>query len=153
MQYGTSKSTGPFVFSVTVQHEPRCPGCAEFLQPGIIVFFDGWAWCPVCLAMGLHCEPWIGVVLGDERMLQCSSVVNGLRFYTPDVVGGEAHSAFENAMTFRDELPISIVEPWHPNTFEVTPTGSRELAKIGKVPPMRSERDMWGDGTLPGEGC
>lgn len=152
MRYAISKPTGPFVFSVTVRHEPRCPGCAEFLQPSVVVIHDGWAWCPVCLSMGLHCEPWIGVVLGDERMLQCSSVVNGLRFYTPDIVGGEAQSAFENAMTFRDNPPISTIDPWHPDTFEVTPAGSCELAKMGKIPPMRTEQEMWDDGALPSEG-
>ena len=102
--------------------------------------------------MGLHREPWMGIVLGDERLLQCSTVISGLRFYTPDVVGGEARSAFENAMTFRDELPISIVEPWHPDTFEVTSTGSWELAKRGKLPPMRTEQDMWDAGDIPSEG-
>ena len=102
--------------------------------------------------MGLHCEPWIGVVLGDERLLQCSTVVSGLRFYTPDVVGGEARTAFENAMTFRDVLPISIVEPRHPDMFVRETTDSWELAKMGKIPPMRTEQDMWDDGTLPSKG-
>jgi len=99
--------------------------------------------------MGLHSEPWIGVVLDDERMRECSTVVHGLRFYTPDVINGEAHSAFENAMTFRDELPIAIVQPFYPATFELAEAGSRELNRDRDRDHVRTEADMRRDGTLP----
>lgn len=149
MRYATSKPTGPFIVSITVRHEPRCPGCAEFLQPSVVVFHDGWAWCPVCIAMRLHCEPWIGVVLGNEPMLERCSVVNGLHFYTPDVVNNEALTAFENCRRITDSMPIAIVDDYDDRRVELTPTGSVELARMGKSPPMRTEADMRRDGTLP----
>ena len=149
MQYGCQKPTGPFVLSFTVHQEPRCPGCAEFLQPGVIEFHDNWAWCPVCVSMGLHTQPWIGAVLGDERMRECSSVYHGLRFYTPDLTNGEASTAYEQCEKLCAAAACSVVLGTADDYYQVADDGHDALARMGKSAPMRTEADMRRDGTLP----
>ncbi len=95
MQYGTQKSTGPFRLSIRLDAEPRCPGCAEYLQPCVIEFRNGWAWCQPCIAMGLHAEPWIASVLEGASMQACRIVVNGLSFYVPSLTYDETKTAYE----------------------------------------------------------
>lgn len=95
MPYGTPKSTGPWRMTIQLRYEPRCPGCAEFLQPVVVEVRDGWAWCHVCIARKLNREVHLAWVVQQEPMCQCSTILNGIRFYTPDATAGKALSAYE----------------------------------------------------------
>ncbi len=142
MQYGTQKSTGPWRLSLCVSSEPRCPGCAEFLQPCVVEFRDGWAWCPVCIAMGLHCEPWIGAVLGGDAMRECSIVVNGLRFYTPDVINGEAYTAYERCEALAGNRTLTVIPPSCDGAFALTPAGESLLTDLDVSAMEQTEQDL-----------
>lgn len=142
MQYGCSKPTGPWRFSVQVPQEPRCPGCAEFLQPCVVEFRDGWAWCPVCIAMGLHCEPWIGAVLGGDSMCECSRVVNGLRFYTPDVCNDDAKTAYEQYEQIEGRKVLELAAPERDGVYVLTPSGEHLLADLDVGELLQVESDL-----------
>lgn len=142
MQYPASKPTGPWVFRAHVHQEPRCPGCAEFLQPSVIEFRHGWAWCQPCIVGELHMEPWIYVVLGSDSMRQCSTVVNGLRFYTPDVIAAEALTAYEHCIRITDHVPFSTVPDEADGVYALTPAGEVELQNLDTSELERVEADL-----------
>ncbi len=142
MQYGTSKPTGPWNLCLRVHQVPRCPGCAEFLQPCVIEFRDGWAWCQVCLMMGLHCEPWIASVLESESMCACRSVVNGLSFYTPGTLPGEVLTAYERREGLDGPTSLSTCTPPDVGVYALTAAGEVELADLDVKPLLKVELDL-----------
>ena len=92
--------------------------------------------------MRLHCEPWIGAVLGNDTMLECCSVVNGLHFYTPDVVNNEALTAFENCQQITDRMPLSVVEPRTEPLYLVTPAGEAAVADCDVTALLKTEAGL-----------
>lgn len=128
MQYGTQKSTGPFRLTVQIAQEPRCPGCAEYLQPCVVEFRNGWAWCQPCVAMGLHSEPWIASVLESESMRACRTVVNGLSFYVPDSSLAAVKSAYEIYEELPGEKCLSVVAGQSDDLYVLTPAGEQAIA-------------------------
>lgn len=126
--YGTSKSTGPWYLPIRLDREPRCPGCAEFLQPCVVEIRDGWAWCQICVEMRLHCEPWMAAVLESESMRECSCVVYGLRFYVPDPMNGQARAAYEWAEASGRDLDLSVVDDEPEGLYLRTPAGVQSYA-------------------------
>lgn len=94
--------------TIQLRTEPRCPGCAEFLQPVVVEVRDGWAWCHVCVAQGLNRQAHLAWVVKQEPMCKCSTILNGIRFYTPDATAGKALTAYEwyeKAIANRDRDP------------------------------------------------
>lgn len=128
MQYGTKKPTGPFRLTLQVTQEPRCPGCTEYLQPCVVEFRNGWAWCQPCVAMGLHLEPWIAAVLEGESMRECRTVVNGLSFYAPDLSLAAVKSAYEMFEDMPVEKRLSEVAAQLDGLFVLTPAGTVGIA-------------------------
>lgn len=71
-----------------VKGEPRCPGCCVKLGAIVIIFHEGWAWCPVCAHQALHAQVHLRYVLHHDVMTRCSIISHGLRFYLPHPVNG-----------------------------------------------------------------
>ncbi len=63
-------------------------------------------------------------------MRDCSSVVNGLKFYTPDVVNGEAKTAYELAEALGTAMTLSHVEDVQAGVYLLTPNGERAIEDI-----------------------
>jgi hypothetical protein len=80
--------------------------------------------------MRLHCEPWIGAVLGSDAMRDCSRVVNGLRFYVPDPLDGNALTAYERSERDESERDLSLVRHGPNGVYALTPSGEHELAGL-----------------------
>lgn len=95
MHYGAQKSTGPWSLTFRLRTEPRCPGCAEFLQPIVTEVRAGWAWCPLCAGHALHAVPHLAFVLEHAAMAAHSSIQHGIRFYTPKASTGKPMNALE----------------------------------------------------------
>ena len=91
--YGAKSATGPWTVSIRLSREPRCPGCCEWLQPEVIEFRNGWAWCALCVNQGLPSENHIAYVMETDAIQEHSVIVKGLRFYTPRVTMGTAKNA------------------------------------------------------------
>jgi len=142
MQYGVQKSSSSWRITMQLRNEPRCPGCSEFLQPCVIEFRNGWAWCPVCVATGLHAVGWIGSVLGSDTIGECSTVVNGLRFYTPDLVNNEAKTAYEWAEDARNPMVVDVVDGVHYGAYGLTPSGEQLLADLDVSELQAVESDL-----------
>ncbi|KKM78614.1 hypothetical protein LCGC14_1358170 [marine sediment metagenome] len=142
MQYGTKKSTGPFSLTIQIRNEPRCPGCAEFLQPCVVEFRDGWAWCQVCIAMGLHLEPWIATVLEGESMQECRTVAKGLSFYTPELPWSAAKSAYEWYEETMGEKCLSETTDEPDGLYLQLPGGLAPIAELDMTGLRELEEDM-----------
>lgn len=99
--------------------------------------------------MKLHFQPWITAVLEGDAMRECSAVVNGLRFYTPGLVNGEAQTAYEQAEASGNAICVSIIEEEPDDVYVLTPNGEQSLVEVFKPLPVRTEADMRQDGTLP----
>lgn len=125
-----------------LRQEPCCPGCAEFLQPCVIEFRDGWAWCQVCVAMRLHCEPWIPSVLEGESMRDCTTVVNGLRFYVPDDRPSEAITAYEWYEKTMGEKWIAESYAEVDGAYAITPSGEHLLSGLDVTELRQVEQDV-----------
>lgn len=164
MRYGTQKSPGPWRMTFTVRDEPRCPGCTEFLQPVVVEFRSGWAWCPVCIGHGLHFTPCITYVLGRDEMCSCTTIVNGLRFYTPEPVSGKfltAYEWYEQLLADEDasggrglapgrpastppvlRMPLPVVDDEPDGVYAITPSGEQLLADLDVSALLEVERDL-----------
>lgn len=92
--------------------------------------------------MGLHSEPWIGSVLGSDPMIECSTVVNGLRFYTPDECDGLAATAYERAEALGGPIQVSVVDDEPDGVYVFTPGGEHLLADLDLKPLLKLEADM-----------
>lgn len=95
MRYGTEGSPGPWRLTLTLTDEPRCPGCAEFLQPCVVVIRDGWGWCGLCDSMNLPAQPHLRFILEHELLIPHTAVAHGVRFYTPQRFTGSPKCVFE----------------------------------------------------------
>ena len=91
--------------------------------------------------MGLHSEPWIDAVLGGDAMRESSTVVNGLRFYTPDIINDEACTAYERAEAIAGDLTLTVVPPGQAGVFVLTPSGEHGLADLDVSGLEQIERD------------
>lgn len=128
MFYGTSKSTGPWMMSLRLSQEPRCPGCAEFLQPVVVEFSDGWAWCQICVAQKLPNEVHLAWVMQLHEVHECSTIVSGLRFYTPDATKGEALTAYEWYERSKGGPDPPTVPDSPDGLYLLTPAGEKAIA-------------------------
>lgn len=128
MQHGTSKPTGPWRMTFQLRHEPRCPGCAEFLQPVVVEIRAGWAWCPLCAGHALHAVPHLAFVLEHVAMAAHATIQHGIMFYTPKASTGKPM----NALEFYE----AIVTPDH---FELTTAGELEIEDQTITQPQSSE--------------
>lgn len=153
MRYGTAKSAGPWSMTIQLRSEPRCPGCAEFLQPVIVVVRDGWAWCHVCVTQGLNRQVHIAWIVQQDAMWQCSTILNGIRFYTPETIGGKALSAYEwyeRAVAERNpddvnsepipDLPEGTQDEH--GVYALTPSGEHAIADLDTSDLEQVERDL-----------
>lgn len=140
--YGTSKSSGPWRMTLSLRVEPRCPGCTEFLQPIVVEVRRGWAWCAPCVAHLLHRDPKIARALFSDRMCECSTIVNGVRFYTPEAVGGTVFTAYAwweslECDTLDDTVPCPV-----DGVYAVTPAGEQLLSDLDVTGLLGVERDL-----------
>lgn len=94
----TSKPSGtrPWSMTFAVAGEPRCPGCCEKLAGVVIVFREGWAWCPVCEGQALYADVHLRYVLAHDIMQRCSILSHGLRFYIPVPFEGKMRNALDH---------------------------------------------------------
>lgn len=95
MPYGSKHATGPWTLTFQLRQEPRCPGCAEFLQPVVVEVRSGWAWCPLCAGHALHAEPHLAFILEHTSMAAHSTIQHGVRFYTPRAFTGKPMNALD----------------------------------------------------------
>lgn len=116
MQHGTTKPTGPWRLTFSLRQEPRCPGCAEFLQPIVVEIRSGWAWCPLCAGHALHAVPHLAFILEHASMAAHSTIQHGVRFYTPRAFTAKPM----NALDFYEEVASA-------NRYELTAAGARSL--------------------------
>ena len=138
MPYGTRKPTGPWMMTIRLREEPRCPGCTEFLQPIVVEIRNGWAWCAICVAHKLHLQSHLSFALTMDSMCECSTIVNGVRFYTPKPIEGNILTAYEWYETSGGEACMPVVPPGREGVFALTPSGehlltdldTRELQKV-----------------------
>ncbi len=142
MPYGTKRPIGPWTLMIKLQHEPRCPGCAEFLQPCVVEFRGGWAWCQPCVTMGLHREPWIPSVLEGESIRAATVTVNGLRFYVPGVGPGEVLTAYERAAGCDQRIQVTVVPRDTDGVYALTPSGEHLVSDLDLSGLAQVERDI-----------
>lgn len=142
MQSPASQPTGPWIFRVQVDHEPRCPGCAEFLQACVVEFRNGWAWCQPCIMMGLHTEPWIAAVLEGEPMRDCKTVLHGLTFYTPALPASQVQTAYEWYEQSEGTKWISETEDQEDGLYVLTPDGEHLLTELNTKDLLQVETDL-----------
>lgn len=116
--FGTQSATQPWRIVLSAPREPRCPGCCEFLQPAAVIFRNEWAWCPVCVNLGLPDKPHLILALGSAELGPLRCVDRGLRFYVPhDDLGPPKNAwAFYEAQLLTPVLPAAnhavLPEAW-----------------------------------------
>lgn len=92
--------------------------------------------------MSLHTEPWIASVLESESMRESSVNANGLRFYTPDLVNGEAETAYERLEGSGKPSCLSIAEDEMEGLYMLTPDGVHAIADVDTTALEQVERDI-----------
>ena len=142
MPYGTRKPTGPWMMTMRLREEPRCPGCTEYLQPVVVEIRNGWAWCAICIAQKLHKQSHIAFIMTTDRMYACSTIVNGVRFYTPAAIAGKILTAYEWYETSELEVDLPVVPPGREGVFALTPSGEHLLADLDTTELQQVERDL-----------
>jgi len=75
-------------------------------------------------------------------MRERSSVVNGLSFYTPDVVNGEAMTAYAHCIEITDSHYASVVDDEPDGVYVLTPAGEQELSSLDLKPLMQTEQEI-----------
>ena len=141
MPYGTRKPTGPWMMTMRLREEPRCPGCAEFLQPIVVEIRNGWAWCAICIGQKLHQQSHICFVMASDPMSACSTIVNGVRFYTPTPIAGNVLTAYEWYETSEMKVDLPVVPPGRDGVFALTPSGEHLLADLDTRELQKVEAD------------
>lgn len=123
--YGTKSATGPWNLILRLQREPRCPGCCEWLQPIATIIAGGWAWCHLCESMGLPFEKHLAFAMTTDAVLEHSTIVSGVKFYSPRSTMGQP----KNALAFYETGLLDLTEKAH---FELA---NRDRDSKQNVPP------------------
>lgn len=92
--------------------------------------------------MGVHATAWIESVLGSVAILECSTTVNGLRFYTPDACGEQALTAYEWCAANLPCTQIDVVDDKPEGVYTLTPAGEHLLADLDVKPLLQVEADL-----------
>lgn len=140
--YGTKKSPGPWRMTISLRVEPLCPGCAQFLQPIVVEVRQGWAWCAVCVSSKLHLQPHLLFILKADPMWKCSTLVNGIRFYTPEPIGGKIFTAYDWYEAGNAGPDVPTVPDESEGVYALTPSGEHALADLDVAGLLGVERDL-----------
>lgn len=138
MPHGTQKSSQRWSLTFHLPEEPRCPGCAEFMQPIVVTVRHGWAWCGPCVQQGLADERTIAFALRHETMRRHAIQAHGILFYVPEPIAGRVQCAFEHYEAAVADgscrpppPPLSTVDfygnPVLPFRYQLTAEGHRAL--------------------------
>ena len=75
-------------------------------------------------------------------MRDCSSVINGLRFYTPDLCNGEALTAYEQGEQARSIDVVDVIPDEPDGVYVLTPDGEHALADLDLTKLAQVEADL-----------
>lgn len=65
------------------------------MQEVIVEFRDGWAWCPICVGTKVNLDALVKAAIGHDAMCEHSTIIHGMRFYTPQAINGKFLTAYE----------------------------------------------------------
>ena len=124
------KDHSPWTMTWRIKSQVYCPGCAECLQGVVVEFRNGWAWCPVCVQMNLHTEPWIDAVLEADSIRECTITMHGLKFYVPGESGRTLQTAYERLEKSGNAACVSIVDAEPDGVYLLTRSGEHPMSEI-----------------------
>lgn len=96
----------------------------------------------MCVGHGLPLNEKIARALRSDRLAACSTVINGLRFYTPDALGVQALTAYEWWESFEsDTLDDTVPRPVD-GLYGLTPSGEHLLTDLDVSELLQVEQDI-----------